>query len=364
MPGGGEERVARRVRRDVGVGVALEAPRLVRARTARRGASARPRRGGGRRCRCRCAGGSRGPSCRLVVRRPPVRRRRTEWPHEPLVAPALGARRHRHRRRGPGDELRRGDGAHHPRVARRGRRGAGHPAHPGALAEQAISLVGQLDKPLLVLGIVLFLLAMFALAGLHGAHVVAEAAAGVARPGHGRRGRGPAPAGRGRGRRPPRPRRPPHLGGAAARTHRAAADGGVAPRAGVTRAAGLPHGRRRARRRRRGRRGRRPRRRRRSPARRREPAAAAPRRGDAPRGAGRRLVGTGGGHPVADAQRRLLPDPHGHLGAGDRAQGLAPAHPRDGRPRARAHLRRPHRPGAHRVVGDPQLRVATRSAGT
>lgn len=37
---------------------------------------------------------------------------------------------------------------------------------PGALAERAISLVGQLDKPLLVLGIVLFLLAMFALAGV------------------------------------------------------------------------------------------------------------------------------------------------------------------------------------------------------
>ena len=37
---------------------------------------------------------------------------------------------------------------------------------PGALAEQAISLVGQLDKPLLVGGIVLFLLAMFTLAGL------------------------------------------------------------------------------------------------------------------------------------------------------------------------------------------------------
>jgi DMSO/TMAO reductase YedYZ molybdopterin-dependent catalytic subunit len=37
---------------------------------------------------------------------------------------------------------------------------------PGALAERAISLVGQLDKPLLVLGIVVFLVAMFALAGL------------------------------------------------------------------------------------------------------------------------------------------------------------------------------------------------------
>ncbi len=37
---------------------------------------------------------------------------------------------------------------------------------PGFLAEQAISLVGQLDKPLLVLGTVLFLLAMSALAGI------------------------------------------------------------------------------------------------------------------------------------------------------------------------------------------------------
>ena len=37
---------------------------------------------------------------------------------------------------------------------------------PGAVAEKAIGVVGQLDKPLLVVGVVLFLLAMFSLAGV------------------------------------------------------------------------------------------------------------------------------------------------------------------------------------------------------
>jgi DMSO/TMAO reductase YedYZ molybdopterin-dependent catalytic subunit len=37
---------------------------------------------------------------------------------------------------------------------------------PGAVAEKAIGVVGQLDKPLLVVGVVLFLLVMFSLAGV------------------------------------------------------------------------------------------------------------------------------------------------------------------------------------------------------
>lgn len=43
---------------------------------------------------------------------------------------------------------------------------------PGAVAERLIRLVGQLDKPLLILGIVLFLLAMGALAGTLARHSV------------------------------------------------------------------------------------------------------------------------------------------------------------------------------------------------
>ena len=67
-------------------------------------------------------------------------------------------------------------------------------------------------------------------------------------------------------------------------------------------------------------------------------------------------IGAARRHPVADLRRRLLPHRHRHLGAGDRAPGLAAAHPRDGRPRAGADLRRPHRPRAHRGLGDARLR--------
>ena len=234
-------------------------------------------------------------------------------------------------RRGPRDELCRGDGAHHPRVAgRRGRR-ADHPDHargprraghqPRRPARQAVADPRHRALP-----------------------------AGDVRP---RRARWPARRGSSRswcGSSWPRSASSrcwcsrgagvvdvlPVLVGfvtwvaAAARTHRAAAHGRqshpelesrerrvflmVAGVLGLA-AVGIA--------------GRRPRRRRAVGATSsRAGGCCASTRSRCPMAAGRRLVGPGGRRPVADAQRRLLPDPHGHLGAGDRAQGLAPAHPR------------------------------------
>ena len=68
-------------------------------------------------------------------------------------------------------------------------------------------------------------------------------------------------------------------------------------------------------------------------------------------------IGLRGVSAVADAERRLLPDPHRDRGPDDRAAGLAAAHPRHGRPRAGADLRRAARPAAHRGVDHPELRV-------
>ena len=90
------------------------------------------------------------------------------------------------------------------------------------------------------------------------------------------------------------------------------------------------------------------------------PAAAAGR--ERARGAGGGLGRPGGGRPVADPERQVLPDPHRADPAGDRPEGLAAADPRDGRPRGRAHLRRPDGAPVHARPGSPSTACPTRSA--
>ena len=77
-------------------------------------------------------------------------------------------------------------------------------------------------------------------------------------------------------------------------------------------------------------------------------------------GAGRRRGRAQRHRGVADPDEPLLPDRHLVQPTGDRAAGLDPAHPRDGRPRDDADVRRPAGAATQRDVDDAQLRVEHR----
>ena len=66
--------------------------------------------------------------------------------------------------------------------------------------------------------------------------------------------------------------------------------------------------------------------------------------------------------PVDDAADRVLPDPHRDRGARHRAVGVAPAHPRPGRPRGRADLPPAAGPRASPRTGSRSTASPTRSA--
>ena len=283
-----------------------------------------------------------------------------------LVARRRGGRRGRARH-----QLLRGDGDDDPRVAGRRRRRAGHPPdagpgggardpHPGAPrqgvpgdrpADRARAAV-RLGRPA---GETLLVEAAGAVRGdrraRRGGHL-----GPVRRPGHrpdaaprGFRDLGRVPVGA--DRRPARrgaPRGAGRDGRPGRRTARASAR--------------LPARRRADGGRLRRRRGRRPGPRQ-GPAPGRGVASAAAAAGrDRARGAGRGLGRPGGGRPVADPERHVLPDPHRADPAGDRAEELAAADPRDGRPRARAHLRGPDGASVHARPGSPSTACPTRSA--
>ena len=266
-----------------------------------------------------------------------------------------------------GHQLLRGDGDDHPRVAGRGRRGTRHPAdaRPGRRARhpvpgspgQAGAPGGHPDRP-----------GRRVRVGRPTGPTGVVAARHRVRRGRRRRcRRGVGAAGGGRAELPAAGRRVRHLADLPVAADRAAAPGRAGRGSGSGRSRpgrgppadpawvldpGRPDRRRRDGRCRGG-----PGRRRRSPSCRGDaPAAAAVRRhgADHPqRGPDRGPRGL----DVADAERRLLPDPHRDRGPDDRAEGLAAADPRHGRPRAGADLRRAARPAAHGGVDHPELRV-------
>ena len=216
---------------------------------------------------------------------------------------------------------------------------------PGPVAEYLIGLVGQLDKPLLLLGI--FVVARLCSSPGPGRLSARRwwAPSGRLRRAWRRSARWPS---RGaarvdRDRRVPRRRRLRDLAGHAVAADRAAAAGpprggrrdpdgagarrrpphdparvrdpGGAGRSGLGRGrGGRPGGRGRA------------------PARRGDPSAAQAHRRDRASGARQGQDRPAGSLAVADPERRLLPDPHRDRGADDRAQRLVAADPRPGRP--------------------------------
>ena len=156
---------------------------------------------------------------------------------------------------------------------------------------------------------------------------------------------------------PADPRRGDHLAGRTGRAHRATAPpalqrhrpGPALPAARVGCGPGQP-----------GRRGARVERRRPPARRRRRPQVAEADRRDLPSRPGRRRGRAQRHRGLADRGQPLLPDRHLVQPTGDRAGRLDAPHPRDGRPRDHADVRRPAGPASHRDVDDAQLRVQHR----